>query len=158
MKAFWTLLADKLSRVQAMSGALQNGSRDCARRYINTARSARAPSLPGLARWSERRMTRSTHPGLCVLASFAVLAAASDQRAIAGLVLEGIRENDSLQDRLLLRVHPGRRRVLVCECCVTGEMGVLQNVRRHVRDARESEETGPLMLMPGSYARGYRVV
>ena len=31
MKAFWTLLADRLSRVQAMSGALQNGSRDCGR-------------------------------------------------------------------------------------------------------------------------------
>ena len=103
-------------------------------------------------------VSTSTHPGQGVLASFAVLATASDQRAIAGLVLKGIRENDSLQDRLLLRIHPGRRRVLVCECCVTGEMGVLQNVRRHVRDARESEETGPLMLMPGSYARGYRVV
>lgn len=72
-------------------------------------------------------MTRSTHPGLCVLASFAVLAAASDQRAIASLVLEGIRENDCLQDRLLLRVHP----VDVCSyVCMTGETGAVQNVRR----------------------------
>ena len=83
-----------------------------------------------------------THPGQCVLASFAVLAAASDQRAIARLVLERIRENDSLQDRLLLRVHP----VDVCSCvCMTGkmEMEPMQNVGSE-RSARELGDSSVL--------------